>query len=82
MISAAALGVTTLATGQTNSSGTGALETVVVTGIRAGIEEAIELKRQSSSIVEAISAEDLGKLPDRASSPTPASRIPSRACRA
>ena len=38
--------------------------TVVVTGIRRGIEDAIALKRESSSIVEAISAEDIGKLPD------------------
>lgn len=40
------------------------LEEVVVTGIRAGIENAIELKADSGSIVEAISAEDIGKLPD------------------
>ncbi|HEY5970366.1 MAG TPA: TonB-dependent receptor [Pseudoxanthomonas sp.] len=40
------------------------LETVTVTGIRAGIEGAISVKRDSSSIVEAISAEDIGKLPD------------------
>ncbi|MEO8364902.1 MAG: TonB-dependent receptor [Pseudoxanthomonas sp.] len=40
------------------------LETVTVTGIRAGIEGAIAVKRDSSSIVEAISAEDIGKLPD------------------
>ncbi len=40
------------------------LETVVVSGIRAGIENAIEVKRESNSIVEVISAEDLGKLPD------------------
>jgi iron complex outermembrane recepter protein len=46
-------------------SGSGAdIETVVVTGIRRGIEDAIVLKRDSSSIVEAISAEDIGKLPD------------------
>ena len=37
---------------------------VVVTGIRFGVENAIETKRQSTSIVEAISAEDIGKLPD------------------
>ncbi|HKX99073.1 MAG TPA: TonB-dependent receptor [Steroidobacteraceae bacterium] len=37
---------------------------VVVTGIRVGVENAIETKRQSTSIVEAISAEDIGKLPD------------------
>ena len=46
------------------SGSTGDIETVVVTGIRAGIEGAIELKRESTSIVEAISAEDIGKLPD------------------
>jgi iron complex outermembrane receptor protein len=38
--------------------------TVKVTGIRSGIEAAISLKRNSNSIVEAISAEDIGKLPD------------------
>ena len=35
-----------------------------VTGIRAGIEHAIATKKDSTSIVEAISAEDIGKLPD------------------
>ena len=40
------------------------LDTVVVTGIRGGIERAIDIKKQSTSIVEAISAEDIGKLPD------------------
>ncbi|MES2297987.1 MAG: TonB-dependent receptor [Pseudomonadota bacterium] len=37
---------------------------VVVKGIRRGIEDAISVKKTSSSIVEAISAEDIGKLPD------------------
>jgi TonB-dependent receptor len=37
---------------------------VVVTGIRRGIEDAISVKKSSTSIVEAISAEDIGKLPD------------------
>ncbi len=40
------------------------IETVLVTGIRHGIEDAITLKRDSGSIVEAVSAEDIGKLPD------------------
>ena len=40
------------------------LEEIVVTGIRAGIEGAISLKKDSDNIVEAISAEDIGKLPD------------------
>ena len=40
------------------------LDRVTVTGIRRGIENAIETKRESTSIVETISAEDIGKLPD------------------
>ncbi len=40
------------------------LGTVTVTGIRRGIEAAISQKKNSDSIVEAISAEDIGKLPD------------------
>ena len=40
------------------------LEGIVVTGIRVGIENAIQTKRDATSIVEAISAEDIGKLPD------------------
>ena len=39
-------------------------EVIRVTGFRTAIESAIETKRESSSIVEAISAEDIGKLPD------------------
>ena len=40
------------------------LETIKVSGIRAGIEKALEVKKESSSIVDVISSEDLGKLPD------------------
>ena len=40
------------------------LETVQVVGIRLGIENAIETKQTNTSIVESISAEDIGKLPD------------------
>ena len=40
------------------------LDTVVVTGIRKGIEDAISVKKNSDGVVEAISAEDIGKLPD------------------
>ncbi|HEY1127835.1 MAG TPA: TonB-dependent receptor [Roseateles sp.] len=40
------------------------LDTVVVTGIRKGIEDAIVTKKNSNSIIESISAEDIGKLPD------------------
>lgn len=37
---------------------------VVVTGIRRSIADAIETKREANSIVDVISAEDVGKLPD------------------
>ncbi|MDT8998280.1 TonB-dependent receptor [Paucibacter sp. APW11] len=40
------------------------LDSVTVTGIRKGIEAAISVKKNSDSIVEAVSAEDIGKLPD------------------
>ena len=40
------------------------IDRVTITGIRAGIEKAIDTKRNSTSIVEAVSAEDIGKLPD------------------
>jgi iron complex outermembrane receptor protein len=43
---------------------TDTVEEITVTGIRAGIENAIAMKKTSSSIVEAVSAEDIGKLPD------------------
>ena len=39
-------------------------QTITVTGIRRGIENAINIKKNSDSIVEAVSAEDIGKLPD------------------
>jgi iron complex outermembrane recepter protein len=40
------------------------LGTVNVTGIRRGIENAIDTKQSATSIVESVSAEDIGKLPD------------------
>jgi iron complex outermembrane receptor protein len=41
------------------------LETVNVTGIRASREAALNQKREADSHVEVITAEDLGKLPDK-----------------
>ncbi|MGV7122938.1 TonB-dependent receptor [Sphingopyxis sp. 550A] len=37
---------------------------IIVTGIRAGLANSISTKRDEISIVEAVSAEDIGKLPD------------------
>jgi TonB-dependent receptor len=37
---------------------------IIVTGIRASLDRAIDVKRNSSGVVDAISAEDMGKFPD------------------
>ena len=48
----------------TQPASAGASQTITVTGIRSGIENAINVKKNADSIVEVISAEDIGKLPD------------------
>ena len=40
------------------------IEEVQVFGIRASTEAAMDIKRDSTGVVDAISAEDIGKLPD------------------
>lgn len=45
-------------------SGNDDTDEVIVTGIRQSIKSSIDAKRAASSIVEAVSAEDIGKLPD------------------
>ncbi|HSX51983.1 MAG TPA: TonB-dependent receptor [Cellvibrio sp.] len=40
------------------------VEEVVVTGIRASLANSVSVKRDAGSVVDAISAEDIGKLPD------------------
>jgi iron complex outermembrane receptor protein len=50
-------------TGQ-DSAQDGAASKVVVTGIRGSIESSIAIKKDADNIVEAITAEDIGKLPD------------------
>ena len=40
------------------------MEEVVVTGYRKSLIDSIENKRFNSSVIESISAEDIGKLPD------------------
>jgi iron complex outermembrane recepter protein len=58
---AAMLCTTTLALAQQAAA---PAETITITGIRRGIESAISVKKNADSIVESISAEDIGKLPD------------------
>ena len=57
----------TLATGATAETEAGQIidgDTIVVTGIRASLDRAISIKRNSVGVVDAISAEDIGKFPD------------------
>ncbi len=42
----------------------GASDEIIVTGVRASLERSIAIKRNSTGIVDAISAEDIGKFPD------------------
>jgi len=51
------------ATPQTDEEAT-EVEEIVVTGLRRGLADSISTKRRETSIVEAVSAEDIGKLPD------------------
>ncbi|KQZ33130.1 MULTISPECIES: TonB-dependent receptor [Caulobacter] len=48
---------------QTNNENS-TVDEIVVTGIRASLERSIEIKRTNSGVVDAISAEDIGKFPD------------------
>jgi TonB-dependent receptor len=49
----------------TTAAGDTGIETVVVTGIRASLENAQRIKQDSDVIQDSISAEDIGALPDR-----------------
>ncbi len=40
------------------------LQTVTVTGYRASLQKSLDIKRNANSIVDAITAEDVGKFPD------------------
>lgn len=52
------------ALGQTTPTAADEGDTIVVTGFRASLESAAKTKKNSDQIVESITAEDIGKLPD------------------
>nr|WP_010133221.1 TonB-dependent receptor [Microbulbifer agarilyticus] len=58
VISAASVGV------QAQDAASTTLEEVSVTGIRQSLTNAMDIKRDSAGVVDAISAEDIGKFPD------------------
>lgn len=43
---------------------TSTVDDIIVTGVRASLDRAMDIKRNSSGVVDAISAEDIGKFPD------------------
>jgi len=49
---------------QDDQDNEGVLEEVIVTGVRQSLTAAVEVKRESMSIVDSIVSEDLGKFPD------------------
>ncbi|PZR60136.1 MAG: TonB-dependent receptor, partial [Stutzerimonas stutzeri] len=63
------LGLNAAATAQQQAPATESnkqqLESVVVTGIRASLEKSMTAKRNANTNVEVISAEDVGKMPDK-----------------
>jgi iron complex outermembrane receptor protein len=54
-----------LAAQSTSAGSNQQIEEVVVTGIRGSLRESLETKRESVGVVDAISAEDVGKFPDK-----------------
>src|ERR1700704_4667086 len=44
---------------------TSPLDEIVVTGIRKSVEQSIEAKRDSTELTEVVTAEDIGKMPDK-----------------
>ncbi|PJI88392.1 TonB-dependent receptor [Sphingomonas koreensis] len=68
-VSAAALSIPGIAQAQDAAAAADATvgqeDEILVTGIRASQARAIDVKREADSVVDAISAEDIGKLPDR-----------------
>ncbi len=60
----AAASVNTFAQESSSAGASDTLEEVVVTGIRRSLTAASDIKRDASGVVDAISAEDIGKFPD------------------
>lgn len=61
----ALLGASGAAIAQQTTDPAQQLETVVVTGIRAAQEKALSVKRNADAHIDVITAEDIGKMPDK-----------------
>ena len=49
----------------TPAAQSGGLEEVVVTGIRHSLQQSLDAKRAANEVVEVVTAEDIGKMPDK-----------------
>jgi iron complex outermembrane recepter protein len=63
-LAASTFGAASVFAQQTTTPAQEELEEVIVTGLRAAQQASIDIKRTAPLIVDAISAEDIGKLPD------------------
>jgi len=61
-VSLLAVGIAAQAQAQDLEAGA---QTVVVTGVRAALEQSLRQKRNADAVVEVVSAEDIGKMPDK-----------------
>lgn len=50
---------------QAGAAGEEGVQQVVVTGVRAALEQSLRQKRNADSVVEVVTAEDIGKMPDK-----------------
>ncbi len=57
--------ITALAMTGTTVQSAEQIEEIVVVGIKASVKQALDIKREAASFVDAISSEDVGKLPDQ-----------------
>jgi len=63
-IAISAIALPSAAMAQDAPAADGAADEIIVTGFRASLENAVNKKKSSDQIVESVSAEDIGKLPD------------------
>jgi len=71
-VSLLAAGMAAQAQAQDGSAGMGTqperpgeAQTVIVTGVRAALEQSLRQKRNADAVVEVVTAEDIGKMPDK-----------------
>ncbi|RYZ87060.1 MAG: TonB-dependent receptor, partial [Proteobacteria bacterium] len=63
--SAATLAMMSMVPGVSAQEGAAPVEEIMITGIRGALKTAIDVKRNSEAVVDAISSEDIGKMPDK-----------------